>query len=82
MVEEFNRNRKDLKKRAFYLLQKAKDNHIQFGWESMTTHHTIYITNEAEERIWEEIILSQGVPIVEKIHCFLDVIERQMENYK
>ncbi len=72
---------KALKIRMAELSKIAADKKIQIGWENNGSHYQVYIENEARERIWEETILTRGVPTVQKIHSFWDILEKEMEKY-
>jgi len=68
-----------LKVRFEKLSKIAESKKIQIGWNNMGSHYEIFIENEARQRIFEEIILVRGIPTIEKIHSFWDILEKQME---
>lgn len=70
-----------LKIRIEKLSKIAAEKKIQIGWENMGSHYEVFIENEARQRIWEEVVLTRGIPTIEKIGSFWDILERQMEKH-
>ena len=69
-----------LKIRIEKLSKIAVEKKIRIGWENMGSHYEVFIENEARQRIWEEVVLTRGIPTIEKISSFWDILEKQMEN--
>lgn len=59
----------------------AVEKKIRIGWENMGSHYEVFIENEARERIFEEMVLVRGIPTIEKIHSFWDILEKEIEKY-
>lgn len=76
---EFKKTMKGLRERSSYLANIARDKNLGVGWEKMGSHYEVYIENEAGDRIWEEIVLTRGIPTVLMCHDFWDIIEKELE---
>jgi hypothetical protein len=70
-----------LKIRIEKLSKIAAEKKIGVGWENMGSHYEVYIENEARQRIWEEVVLTKGIPTIKKISSFWDILEKEMEKY-
>lgn len=76
---EFKKTMKGLRERSSHLTNIARDKNLGVGWDNRGSHYEVYIENEAGDRIWEEIVLTRGIPTVLKIHDFWDIIEKELE---
>lgn len=79
MVEIFKRNRKGLSKRHEFISKLAEENACIIGWENMKSHYILSITDIKTGKQENEIVLAKGVPIIEKIHSFYDIIEKKLK---
>ena len=70
-----------LKIRLEKLSKIAAEKKIQIGWNNMGSHYEVFIENEARERIFEEMVLVRGIPTIEKIRSFWDILEKEIEKY-
>ena len=70
-----------LKIRIEKLSKIAAEKKIGIGWENMGSHYEVFIENEARQRIWEEVVLTRGIPTIEKISSFWDILEKEIEKY-
>lgn len=76
---EFKKTMNGTRSRLSYLSNIAKNKKLGFGWEDIGSHYEVFIENETAVRMWEEIVLTRGVPTYLKINDFLDVIEKELE---
>lgn len=79
MMVEFKKTMNGTRNRLSYLSNIAKNKKSGFGWVNIGSHYEVFIENEANVRIWEEIVLTRGIPTYIKIHDFLDIIEKELE---
>ena len=70
---------KALRKRGVEIEKLAAQKRVVIGWENRGTHYLIYIKTLANQSFWSEVVLTRGVPTVQKINAFYDIFEKELE---
>lgn len=68
-----------LRERLSKLNKLATEKKLRFGWENMGSHYELFIEDESRKKIFEETVLTSGIPTVKKINQFHDIIEEELK---
>lgn len=69
---------KALRKRGEEIEKLATQKRVIIGWENRGSHYLIYIKTLANQRFWDEVVFTKGLPTVKKINSFYDIIEKEL----
>ena len=70
---------KALRKRGEEIEKIAAEKRVIIGWENRGNHYLVYIKTLANQSFWSEVVLTRGVPTVQKINAFYDIFEKELE---
>lgn len=70
---------KALTKRLSELDAIAKEKKVQFGWDNRGTYYDVYIEDENHNKVYEETVLTKGIPTIQKVNVFHDIIENELK---